>query len=52
MVISGARIPTGPLILLIRFKVNIFRIHSQVHKGTILITKIEEKKKKYQNCKY
>lgn len=30
--------------LLIRFKVNIFRIYNQVHKGTFLITKIGERK--------
>lgn len=49
---SVTKIPTGPLILLIRFKVNIFRIYSQVHKGTFLIAKIEKKKIKYRKYKY
>lgn len=30
--ISVAKSPTGPLILLTRFRVNIFRIDNQVHK--------------------
>lgn len=49
---SAAKTPTGPLILLIKFKVNVYRIYSQDHKGTFLITKTEKKKIKYQNYKY
>lgn len=51
MAISVAKPPADPLLLLIRFKVNTSGIYNQVHKGTFLITKIEEKKIKNQNYK-
>lgn len=49
MAINVAKPPADPLVLLMRFQVNVFRIYKPVHKGTFLITKTEEKKK-YQNA--
>lgn len=49
MAINVVKPPADLLVLLMRFRVNIFRIYKQVHKGTFLITRTEEKKIKYQN---